>query len=771
MLRRLLLTIGLIAGLAVPAYAQLDDVVNLAEGTLSTGYDASATSIVLTAGHGARFPSVTNGYNCTWWNATDFAGIIGDPNVEIVRVTARSTDTLTVIRAQEGTSASTKNTGGKTYKITCGPTAKWFSTDLQATFQAKDTTLTALAAYSTNGLMTQTAADTFTGRTITGTTNQISVSQGDGVAGNPTLSTPQNIHTAATPQFSALGLGAAAGASGSITGVSDQLKFVTAASGGFARLARENNPTEPGGGTEKHETDLYILGRHDSVSNYFTGAVTFGATDATNEGHGHSLLTEGNWTNAGGFTLARFALWDHIGAKTLMMHQTTNPDWVIFGENAAAKGVNLTIYGQTLTTDTTWEAGILYGTLQLTKNDTNTRQFFGARLVPTLNTGGANTSTTLDVFSVDTINTNVTGLTTNLIQASYGGTSRFLLTSGGDLTVDTTTLSVDAGNDRVGVGTIAPIGKLTLVSDSDGSIYQQEYVAGTSAPGLRIYKARGTEAAPRRALSGDNLMVNNAFGAFAADDSTNSIFSGAVGRFAFTAAQTFTSTEKSTDMFVALANANTAIAEILRLKSYGVLKIAGTAARGTTEGTNRLDLFDGTAPVGTLSNGVSLYSSSGELLAMDAGGNPSNLTLPFSSTVQGIVPASGGSSTQKFLTQAASFVSPVYSKSFVLETPSSAEDVSLFWTDDAITVTKMVAVLVGSSTPSVTWTVRHDADRNAAGTQIVTGGTTTTSTTTGSVVTSFNDATIIADAFVWLETTAQSGIVGQLHLTVYYTVD
>ena len=50
-----------------------------------------------------------------------------------------------------------------------------------------DATVQALAAYNTNGLVTQTAADTFTGRTITGTANQIAVSNGDGVAGNPTI--------------------------------------------------------------------------------------------------------------------------------------------------------------------------------------------------------------------------------------------------------------------------------------------------------------------------------------------------------------------------------------------------------------------------------------------------------------------------------------------------------------------------------------------------------------------------------------------------------
>lgn len=105
----------------------LDPVTNFGIVTVSTGYDNDDTSIALTSGHGARLPQpgvLVNGFNMTWWNSTDYSNPEDDPNVEIVRVTARSTDTLTVTRAQEGTSGSTKNTGGKTYKMILTPSKK-----------------------------------------------------------------------------------------------------------------------------------------------------------------------------------------------------------------------------------------------------------------------------------------------------------------------------------------------------------------------------------------------------------------------------------------------------------------------------------------------------------------------------------------------------------------------------------------------------------------------------------------------------------------------
>jgi len=63
------------------------------------------------------------------------------------------------------------------------------------------------------------------------------------------------------------------------------------------------------------------------------------------------------------------------------------------------------------------------------------------------------------------------------------------------------------------------------------------------------------------------------------------------------------------------------LAERARITSVGNFSLGGTADRATTVGTKALNIFDGTAPVGTLANGISIYSSSGEAYVMDAAGN------------------------------------------------------------------------------------------------------------------------------------------------------
>ena len=133
-------------------------------------------------------------------------------------------------------------------------------------------------------------------------------------------------------------------------------------------------------------------------------------------------------------------------------------------------------------------------------------------------------------------------------------------------------------------------------------------------------------------------------------------------------------------------------------------------------------------------------------------------------------PGVGGSWETNWDLLAASSIPQVLTKSMMIERPKSGEDLTLFFTNKAITITEIRAVVRGT-TPSVTWTIRHGTSRSATGAEAVTGGTVTTDQSTGSDVTAFNDATIVADSFVWLETTAESGMVLELAITLIYTED
>lgn len=74
-------------------------VTNNAYGTLSAGIASGDTTITLDGGQGARFPTLGAG--------DYFYGTLIDTsnNIEVVKVTARSTDSMTVVRGQDNTTA------------------------------------------------------------------------------------------------------------------------------------------------------------------------------------------------------------------------------------------------------------------------------------------------------------------------------------------------------------------------------------------------------------------------------------------------------------------------------------------------------------------------------------------------------------------------------------------------------------------------------------------------------------------------------------------
>jgi len=75
----------------------------------------------------------------------------------------------------------------------------------------------------------------------------------------------------------------------------------------------------------------------------------------------------------------------------------------------------------------------------------------------------------------------------------------------------------------------------------------------------------------------------------------------------------------------------------------------------------------------------------------------------------------------------------------------------------ALTISRLDAVLTGGTSPSISISLRHGADVSAAGTAATTDPITVTSTTTGSASTSFQSPDIPAGGWLWLEVTAVNG--------------
>src|SRR5574341_168728 len=121
-------------------------------------------------------------------------------------------------------------------------------------------------------------------------------------------------------------------------------------------------------------------------------------------------------------------------------------------------------------------------------------------------------------------------------------------------------------------------------------------------------------------------------------------------------------------------------------------------------------------------------------------------------------------------------ISPtVLSKSWSLENPAVGDSLgaAIISSSHPITVLTIRVVLLGSATPSVSFNIPHglNRDMSSGGANLFSSAQTITSTTTGSTLITFNDASLVADEWIFPVIIAQSGTVKSIDIIMEYKID
>lgn len=195
---------------------------------------------------------------------------------QTVTLTANAKGLITALSHQTVTPAFASITGKPTTLAGYGITDA----------QGLDATLTALAAYNTNGLIAQTAADTFAGRTLTAPAAGITVSNGNGVSGNPTLALADDL--SAVEGLSTTGIAVRTAASTwttrTITGTANEITVT-------------NGDGVSGAPTLSLPTSLIFTGKTVTGGTFSSLTALTVSNDVTfNNGAGATVLNLGNST-------------------------------------------------------------------------------------------------------------------------------------------------------------------------------------------------------------------------------------------------------------------------------------------------------------------------------------------------------------------------------------------------------------------------------------------------------------------------------------------
>lgn len=104
-------------------------------------------------------------------------------------------------------------------------------------------------------------------------------------------------------------------------------------------------------------------------------------------------------------------------------------------------------------------------------------------------------------------------------------------------------------------------------------------------------------------------------------------------------------------------------------------------------------------------------------------------------------------------------------KSFSFISPQ-ANDTASFYTSKSIRINEVAYALQGTS-PSITFNVYYAEDKNGTPAELWSTSKTVTSET-GATITEFDNATIPANRWVWLEIEGKSGTVNEIYTTIFF---
>lgn len=112
---------------------------------------------------------------------------------------------------------------------------------------------------------------------------------------------------------------------------------------------------------------------------------------------------------------------------------------------------------------------------------------------------------------------------------------------------------------------------------------------------------------------------------------------------------------------------------------------------------------------------------------------------------------------------------PTLSKSISIPDPTADDDATIFFTPVAITITAVHSHIVGAT--NVVFNINHASTRTGTGLDVFTSNITLTSTAGQTNNSGFNDATIPANSWVWLDVVSVLGTPTLFHTTIIYTED